>query len=105
MKKHPEPLARVPGSASPVEGPHQAAPGDLRCPFGCASGWAGAAGRSTGEVSTSNKSLGVHPNAVHNGANVDSLTWEGSLLNSATPTPRTTPARRVRPTTDAAGSR
>ena len=43
----------------------------------------GAAGCSTGVVSTSNRSLGVQSRAVHNAISVDSLIWLGSLVNSA----------------------
>lgn len=44
---------------------------------------AGRAGRSTGVVSTSNRSLGVHSSAVHNAMRVDSLIWLGCLVNNA----------------------
>ena len=61
-----------------------AGPGSLRLGRACAAGTgAGAAGRSTGVVSTSNRSFGVHSSAVHNAANVDSFTCAGSLANSA----------------------
>ena len=43
----------------------------------------GVTGCSTGVVSTSNRSLGVQSRAVHNAISVVSLTWLGSLVNSA----------------------
>jgi hypothetical protein len=43
----------------------------------------GFAGRSTGLVSTSNRSFGVHSSAVHNAASVCNFTWLGVLVNSA----------------------
>jgi hypothetical protein len=43
----------------------------------------GATGCWTGVVSTSKRSLGVHSSAVHNASSVVSLTWLGSLVNSA----------------------
>jgi hypothetical protein len=46
-------------------------------------GHGGVAGRSTGVVSISNRSSGVHCNAVHNAISVESLIWLGSLVNSA----------------------
>jgi hypothetical protein len=43
----------------------------------CGATRGGVAGRSTGVVSTSNRSFGLQPNAVHNASRVDGFTCAG----------------------------
>jgi hypothetical protein len=57
---------------------------------------------SNGVVSISNKSFGVHCNAVHDTISVESLIWPGSLVNSADTTPPTSAPRPSRPVDAAA---
>ena len=72
-------------ASNAVTDPHNGGIDRPRIAWGCdvVAFSAGLARRQTGVVSISNRSLGVHSNAVHNAASVVSLTCAGCLVSNA----------------------